>query len=231
MKKQIFLTVCVLLMASFVLVPVTTARYAFDYYVEFGAILLNLDGNYTNICNVYKENEFVVADGTASYGDISVLKDGYVNHNYSDESIRWTNYSADWRTRTDAKSATITFEWGDAISLKEIDLYFYVDSNIFRLPVSGTLEYKNQDGEWITITNKTETKVNYTTKGNANNADINKINGAKWNATTYTGVAPTSAFKINGNIFAYGVRITLNAQTYNGNYNYCVGLVEVAILT
>lgn len=87
------------------------------------------------------------------------------------------------------------------------------------------MKYKNSNGDWITISNVTETK-NYTLA----NQQVLSINGETW-STSYTGVAPASFFQTNDNITdAVAIEITLNAMnSRNHNFTYCVGLIEAEI--
>lgn len=222
LKKTLIAFVVALLSSLLVFTP-TTARYVFEQSAEFGMIIVNIGGD-TNLTDVYDDKDFVVPDGQVSSDNILTLNNGDTNYDGYDTSNRWTNWSSDWTTRTDAKTASIIFEWDDPCSLSQVNVYYFIDNYATRVPSAVYLYYKNLNGEWVSIDDVKETK-NYKLFRN----QVSFINRTPWNGN-YKGVAPASFFVINQQITdATAIKITLEAQTYNSAYNYCVGLIETEI--
>lgn len=211
------------LIFNFLVISPTSAKYVFEQSAEFGTIIVNIDGD-TNLTDVYDDVSFTVPEGQVSSDNILTLNNGNKNYDGYDTTKRWTNWSSNWTTRTDARTASLIFAWDDPCSISQVNVYYFIDYYATRVPSAVSLSYKNSKGEWVAISNVTETK-NYTLSGD----QVQSINGTSWSGN-YTGVAPASFLAINDAITdATAIKITLTAQTYNRNNNYCVGLIEAEI--
>ena len=204
----------------------STAKYIIEQSTDFNVIIYNLkDDTTTDLVNIYDDAVFEVPKDEVSADNINAINNGNTNYDGYDTSKRWTNWSSDWQTRTNAKTASPVFVWGDPFSISTVNVYYFFDYAATRVPSSVTLEYQNINGEWITISNVTETK-NYTLSG----TQVSTINGTSWSGY-YNSVSAMSSFAINQTITdAVALKVIMYAQTYNTNYNYCLGLIEVEII-
>lgn len=224
MKKLVVIfSTLLIIIFSFAVNNISTAKYVFDQSIIFDTIIFNITEE-TNLGEVYKDKEFEIPEGESSSDNVLTLNGGDTNYDGYDTQQRWTNWSSDWDSRTDAATASLVFDWGSAHTLTRVDIYYFMDYSATRIPEYVELQYKNSNGEWIDITSVTETK-NFTMAYD----QVDTINGNYWDGS-YTGVAPCSSFEINDVITdANAIRVILHAQTYNTYYNYCVGLIEVEI--
>lgn len=228
MKRKLFVIIsCILLLIFAQMWSPTQAKYVFEHRLFFDTLIENLNGN-GNICSTFDDIEFTIPEGQASYGNISSITDGNKNYDATNTDQNWSNYAPNWSNRKNAGQSILTFEWGVPTSLSEIDLYYFIDNNT-RVPKSVSFRYKNSNGNWISLTNVTETK-NYVLQ--TNGTQVSTINGVAW-STSYTGIAPASFFQIDDNLTdVVAIEITLNAMnSRNKNFHYCVGLIECELYT